>query len=89
MIQEMQDTASASVSAVADNTVSAVAGNTESAVAGSGASDALDMGTVRQAMAWRVKYRVVTESGQIKRRLPLQLLGVHPKNRGGDIIKET
>ena len=92
MIQEMQDTASASVSAVADNTVSAVAGNTESAVAGSGASDALDMGTVRQAMAWRVKYRVVTESGQIKRRLPLQLLGVHPKNRGGvypqgDVVK--
>ena len=43
----------------------------------------MDMGTVRQAMAWRVKYRVVTEAGQIKRRLPLQLLGVHPQNRGG------
>ena len=96
----MQGTASASVSAVADNTVSAVtgntqsafAGNTESAVAGSGASDAMDMGTVRQAMAWRVKYRVVTEAGQIKRRLPLQLLGVHPQNRGGvypqgDVVK--
>ena len=88
----MEDTASASVSAVAGNTVSAVTDNTVSAVAGSGAPDAVDIGIVRQAMAWRVKYRVVTESGQIKRRLPLQLLGVHPKSRGGvypqgDVVK--
>ena len=79
----MEDTASASVSAVAGNTVSAVAGDTVSAVAGSGGSNEVDMGTVRQAMAWRVKYRVKTDSGHIKRRLPLQLLGVHPQNRGG------
>ena len=79
----MEDTASASVSAVAGNTVSAVADNTVSAVAGSGAPDAVDIGTVRQAMAWRVKYRVKSESGQSKRRLPLQMLGVHPQNRGG------
>ena len=80
----MEDMASASVSAVAGNTVSAVAGNTTvSAVAGSGAPDAVDIGTVRQAMAWRVKYRVKSESGQTKRRLPLQMLGVHPQNRGG------
>ena len=92
MVQVMQDTASASVSAVAGNTVSAVAGNTVSAVAGSGAPDAMDMGTVRKAMAWRVKYRVVTESGHQRRKLPLQLLGVHPENRGGvypqgDVVK--
>ena len=71
----MQGTASASVSAVADNTVSAVtgntqsafAGNTESAVAGSGASDAMDMGTVRQAMA---RVAEVTHQG---------ILNVHPE----------
>ena len=57
----MEDTASASVSAVAGNTVSAVAGNTVSAVAGSGAPDAIDIGTVRQALAWRVKHRVKSE----------------------------
>ena len=84
MVQVMQDTASASVSAVAGNTVSAVAG--------SEAPDAMDMGTVRKAMAWRVKYRVVTESGHQRRKLPLQLLGVHPENRGGvypqgDVVK--
>ena len=42
----MDDTASASVSAVAGNTVSAVADNTVSAVAGSGAPDAVDIGIV-------------------------------------------
>ena len=40
MVQEMQDTASATAPAVASNTVSAVAG--------SGAPDAIDMGTVRK-----------------------------------------
>ena len=67
----MDDTASASVSAVAGNTVSAVAGNTVSAVVGSVAPDVVDMGIVRQAMAWRVKYRMKSEKGQDKRRLPL------------------
>merc|ERR1711989_203319 len=43
-------------------------------------------------MAWRVKYRVATDSGQLKRRLPLQLMGVHPENLGGvypqgDVVK--
>ena len=46
-------------------------------------SAALDMGTVRQAMALRVKYRVLTDSGQVKRRMPIQFLGVHPDNRKG------
>ena len=57
-----------------------------------GAPDAIDMGTVRKAMAMRVKYRVLTDSGQVKRRLSLRLLGVHPDNRGGiypqgDVVK--
>ena len=34
-------------------------------------------------MALRVKYRTTTEAGQIKRRLPLLTLSVHPENRGG------
>jgi len=50
------------------------------------------MGPIRKAMALRVKYRVLTETGQIKRRLPLRLLGVHPENRWGvypqgDVVK--
>ena len=85
----MEDTASASVSAVAGNTASAVAGDTVSAVAGSGESDEVDMGTVRQAMAWRVKYRVKTDSGQIKRRLPLQLLVCTHKIVVGYTLKGT
>ena len=63
--------------------VAASSGNTGPAVAGSGAPGSIDMGTVRKAMAWRVKYRMKSEKGQDKRRLPLQLLGVHPSNRGG------
>ena len=36
-----------------------------------------DMGLIRRAMAWRVKYRVAS------RRIPIASLGVHPMNRGG------
>ena len=39
----------------------------------------MDMGLVRKAMAFRVKYRV--SSG--KERMPLARLGVHPQTRGG------
>ena len=55
------------MSAVTGNTQSAFVGNTESAVAGSGASDAMDMGTVRQAMA---RVAEVTHQG---------ILNVHPE----------
>ena len=34
-------------------------------------------------MALRVKYRTTTDAGQIKRRLFLLTLSVHPENRGG------
>ena len=34
-------------------------------------------------MALRIKYRTKTDAGQIKRRLPLLTLSVHPENRGG------
>ena len=36
-----------------------------------------------KAMALRIKYRTKTDAGQIKRRLPLLTLSVHPENRGG------
>ena len=39
----------------------------------------VDAGLIRQAMAYRVKYRI--EGG--KRLMGLSLLGVHPQNRGG------
>ena len=38
---------------------------------------------VSKAMAFRMKYRTTTDAGQIKRRLPLLTLSVHPENRGG------
>ena len=38
---------------------------------------------VSKAMALRIKYRTKTDAGQIKRRLPLLTLSVHPENRGG------
>ena len=40
---------------------------------------AMDMGLVRKAMAFRVKYRVSVS----KKRIALARLGVHPHNRGG------
>jgi hypothetical protein len=44
----------------------------------------LAAGNMVQAMAWRVKYRLVDkEARAIKLKLPIQSLGVHPKNRGG------
>ena len=104
MVQEMQDTSSGAAVAAAhasmpalppsktDPAYAAVAGssaNSGSAVAGCGAPGAIDMGTVRKAMAWRVKYRIEGKPGQLKRRLPLGMLGVHPKNRGGIYPKET
>ena len=39
----------------------------------------MDMGLVRQAMAFRVKYR----TSQSKKRISLTRLAVHPQNRGG------
>ena len=38
---------------------------------------------VSKAIALRMKYRTTTDAGQIKRRLPLLTLSVHPENRGG------
>ena len=53
---------------------------TETAVAAEMQSPAFDVGLVRKAMAWRVKYRVLDND-----RLPIPLcrMGVHPANRGG------
>ena len=36
------------------------------------------------AMAYRVKYRSLNDNGRVKKVfLPVEILGVHPKNRGG------
>ena len=43
---------------------------------------AVSLGVIRKAMAFRVKCRIV-EFGQMKRRLLILDLGVHPDNRGG------
>ena len=40
-----------------------------------------DIGIIRKAMAFRVKYRI-TARGVIKQRILLKALGVHPNNRG-------
>ena len=41
-------------------------------------------GNMIAAMAWRVKYRLMDRDARpIKLTLPIQSLGVHPKNRGG------
>ena len=66
----------------------------QSAVAGKASAEAgtlarqpapavADLGTgeVIKAMALRVKYRLTTDLGARKRRLPLTVLGVHPENR--------
>ena len=52
-----------------------------------------DTGMMRRAMAMRVKYRVLDDDGGFTcKRILLQRLGVHPKNRGGvypqrDVVK--
>ena len=53
---------------------------------------AMDLGEVKRAIAFRVKYRLSSNTGHMKRRLALNLLGVHPQNRGGvypqgDVVK--
>jgi hypothetical protein len=42
-----------------------------------------NMGLIRRAMAFRVKYRVPNADGSQKRCMALAMLGVHPQNRGG------
>ena len=67
----------------------------QSAVAGKASAEAgtlarqpapavADLGTgeMTKAMALRDKYRLTTDLGAMKRRLPLAVLGVHPENRG-------
>ena len=62
----------------------AVAGSAGARVAaGSSKTAAMSDGEIRKAMAYRVKYRVKTETGEVRRRLPLQMCGVHNDNRGG------
>ena len=46
-------------------------------------SKAMALGLIRQAMAYRVKYRVVDGDGGHTRKMPLSLLGVHNRNPGG------
>ena len=43
----------------------------------------MSIGLIRRAMAHRVKYRLTTADGSMKRRMPLSLIWVHPTNRGG------
>ena len=71
--------------------VAAVAAKPIDAVAAS-APD-LSEGDIRKAAAFRVKYRVLTDAGKLKRRLAIKLLGVNPYNRGGvypqgDVVKQ-
>ena len=72
------------MSAAAGSTaaVAAASSPTEAAVAVA-AKPKFDLGLIRKAMAFRVKYRLVGENGSLKRRLPLRIMGVHPENRGG------
>ena len=72
--------------------MSAAAGSTAAVAAASSPAGAavaveakpkFDLGLIRKAMAFRVKYRLVGENGSLKRRLPLRIMGVHPENRGG------
>ena len=42
-----------------------------------------DMGVIRQAMAWRVKCRLVADDGEVKRSVPIELIGIDDGNRGG------
>ena len=86
------------VSASAVAGASAAAGATEvaapSAVAGpSAVADSLSVGSMMKAMAMRVKYRIETEPGKCKRRMPIIRLCCHPENRGGmypqgDVVKQ-
>ena len=46
---------------------------------GPAVADPVDLGQIRRAMAYRVKYRIE----DAKRQMDLSLLGVHPRNRGG------
>ena len=40
-------------------------------------------GLMCKAMAMKVKYRIVHAGGATRKRVPIDMLGVHPKNRGG------
>ena len=44
---------------------------------------AVDIGLIRQAMAYRAKCRVKLPGNDRRKRIPLALLGVHRMNRGG------
>ena len=47
-------------------------------------SKEMDYGPMVAGMALRVKYRKLDSEGKIvRKKIPLQSLGVHPKNRGG------
>ena len=51
-----------------------------------------EYGSMRKAMALKVKCRIVDDGGKSKKRIPLQLMGVHPCNRGSiypqpDVVK--
>ena len=75
------------VTAVAARSVSApsglaMAGTPTKGAPGGEKLTAAEAGVIRKAMAFRVKYRVVT-NGQVKRRIQLAVMGVHPSNRGG------
>ena len=59
--------------------MAAVAAVAETAVAAEIQSPAMDMGLIRKAMAFRLKYRVSDR----KTRMSLRRMGVHPQNRGG------
>ena len=58
-----------------------VAAKPTDAVAAS--AQGLSEGDIFRAAALRVKYRVQTDTGKMKRRLAIKLLGVHPQNQGG------
>ena len=64
--------------------MSAAAGSTAAVAAASSPAGAavapeakpkFDLGLIRKAIAFRVKYRLVGENGSLKRRLPLRIMG--------------
>ena len=69
--------------------VAAVAAKGKPTGALAGSAPDLSEGDIRTAAAFRVKYRVLTDAGKLKRRLAIRLLGVHPYvYPQGDVCKQ-
>ena len=73
------------VAAKSSDAVAAVAATGKPTDAVAASEQGLSEGDIRRAVALRVKYRVQTDAGKMKRRIAIKLLGVHLFNRGGGV----